>query len=102
MPVEVFQRTRHGPTQVTVSKIFFDVEGVVVELDAERPVVPGGSRPFKKLVVRLLHEKSTASSGARTGPCRILACSAYSSTVMEDGGFRYHVLSSINDNPWQA
>jgi hypothetical protein len=35
-PPEVFERTRHGPAQVTVPEIFFYVEGVVVELDPER------------------------------------------------------------------
>src|SRR4051812_37787091 len=43
--------TRHGPTEVAISKIFFDIESIVVELDAERPVVPRGSCPLEKLVV---------------------------------------------------
>jgi hypothetical protein len=45
-----FENAPHGPSQVTVPEILFYIEGVVVELDAERPVVPAGPRPSKKTV----------------------------------------------------
>jgi hypothetical protein len=51
IPVEEIQGTRNSPTQIVIPKISFDTEGVVVELDTERPVVPRGSRPLKELVV---------------------------------------------------
>ena len=48
--MNVFESAPHDPSQVAVLEILFYVEGVVVELDAERPVVPGRPRPSKKAV----------------------------------------------------
>ena len=45
--MKVMESTPHYPGQVAVPEILFYIEGVVVELDAERPIVPGGPRPSK-------------------------------------------------------
>src|SRR5215210_3621247 len=48
--------TPHCPAQITVPEILFYIDGVVVELDTKRPVVPGGPRPSKK-AIRCSNEK---------------------------------------------
>src|SRR5215218_9469949 len=48
--MKVLESAPHGPSQIAVSEILFDIEGVVVELHAERPVVPGGPCSSKQAV----------------------------------------------------